>query len=600
MLLTIRAVRDRAEPIREGGVLVLTAEVKWAVEADEGRLDRIASALPSGVVERVAASVLTLHFVNAVGRFDVPYLGCVEVRSGKWTGAHFHAMLGEITRSVAALPFAAGEGPKLAYDRTMAEDESVLYHTFLYLAHILGEEAPRDERLAPALRWVVAHPHRRFERETECVPLERTSRVEARAIERMLGGGTTFSRTCVAVGSPISRALGGYLPNEVEQGRLVSTLDVPENRFVAAFLAQIEAIVERVREAAAARASQNSAHASFRARVESEAVAIERALAPISRHPMWQAVSRMDRFPAESTVLQRGRGYRDVLRHFTRLRMSTRLPMDPETVRRMIEIKDIAELYELWSFFRVLEAVEAVLGPPAVATRPARNDFTVHLPYDLEVRWSNGVSLSYNRRFRRSAGAARLRSFSVPLRPDIALWVPEEGASSARQGTFHLFDAKFRVRRVADAGIEDGVAAANGNVGEGPSADVGEARVAPGSEGESPASAVVEERERRGDFIRGDLYKMHTYRDAIRAARSVWILYPGGDFRFYAEDPSRSVLRSVTDVEAASHAEWSAGVGAIPLRPSTGGGDPSGKAVARGYDEALLGSVIGRCTRTLA
>jgi predicted component of viral defense system (DUF524 family) len=40
--------------------------------------------------------------------------------------------------------------------------------------------------------------------------------------------------------------------------------------------------------------------------------------------------------------------------------------------------------------------------------------------------------------------------------------------------------------------------------------------------------------ERRGIFKRGDIYKMHTYRDALPAARSVWILYPGTETRFYA------------------------------------------------------------------
>ena len=39
--------------------------------------------------------------------------------------------------------------------------------------------------------------------------------------------------------------------------------------------------------------------------------------------------------------------------------------------------------------------------------------------------------------------------------------------------------------------------------------------------------------ERSGTFKCGDIYKMHAYRDAIPDARSVWILYPGGEFRFF-------------------------------------------------------------------
>lgn len=53
---------------------------------------------------------------------------------------------------------------------------------------------------------------------------------------------------------------------------------------------------------------------------------------------------------------------------------------------------------------------------------------------------------------------------------------------------------------------------------------------------------------------------MHTYRDAIPRARSVWILYPSTEFRLFtpqgpASDSPESVLQ---DHE---------GVGAIPLTP---------------------------------
>ena len=63
---------------------------------------------------------------------------------------------------------------------------------------------------------------------------------------------------------------------------------------------------------------------------------------------------------------------------------------------------------------------------------------------------------------------------------------------------------------------------------------------------------------------------MHAYRDAIPDARSVWILYPGADFRFFGKPGS--------SVQSGSHAsapdglpEELQGVGAIPLGPVVGG-----------------------------
>jgi hypothetical protein len=67
--------------------------------------------------------------------------------------------------------------------------------------------------------------------------------------------------------------------------------------------------------------------------------------------------------------------------------------------------------------------------------------------------------------------------------------------------------------------------------------------------------------ERRGIFKQADLYKMHTYRDAL-GVPSVWILYPGDDFRFY------EARRDGVDVKLPSGLRHPIdGVGAIPVKP---------------------------------
>ncbi len=97
----------------------------------------------------------------------------------------------------------------------------------------------------------------------------------------------------------------------------------------------------------------------------------------------------------------------------------------------------------------------------------------------------------------------------------------------------HLFDAKFKVDRL------DVVMSVN-------------------RDDEDVRDAADE---RRGTFKRGDLYKMHTYRDAIPCARSVWILYPGTDTRFFND------LEKQTISSAESLPSIVQGVGAIPFLP---------------------------------
>ncbi len=54
--------------------------------------------------------------------------------------------------------------------------------------------------------------------------------------------------------------------------------------------------------------------------------------------------------------------------------------------------------------------------------------------------------------------------------------------------------------------------------------------------------------ERAGVFKRADVYKMHTYRDAIAGAQSAWVMYPGTVFQRFDADEKGAV-------------------GAIPVKP---------------------------------
>ena len=130
------------------------------------------------------------------------------------------------------------------------------------------------------------------------------------------------------------------------------------------------------------------------------------------------------------------------------------------------------------------------------------------------------------------------------------------GAAASRYRAFdprrakrrlHLFDAKFRVHGLADVGLA-------GSDKDGDDEKAGE---------------------RAGTFKRGDIYKMHAYRDAIPDARSVWILYPGGEFRFFGVPGSRgqSGSQAVSSLEGLP--DELEGVGAIPLGPVVGD-KPSG------------------------
>ena len=163
------------------------------------------------------------------------------------------------------------------------------------------------------------------------------------------------------------------------------------------------------------------------------------------------------------------------------------------------------------------------------------------------------MCLAYSQRFSKSRRRPR-HSYSVPLIPDIALRV----ADGPNAG-LHLFDAKFRVRALADVGF-----AADDKDGSDEKA-----------------------RERAGSFKLADIYKMHAYRDAISDARSVWILYPGGDFRLFRCRVAAVRLASGAVSSAEGLPEGWRGVGAIPVAPVVGGEQDQGQEMAAPSDGGL-------------
>jgi hypothetical protein len=496
--VALRAARAAPETnLLAGGAdqLQLEAEETWVFEGPVASIDVLHRAL-EGWCERTAGTVLRVRFGNTVGVFRLPGLPTLLVASGKWGDREFDRMLEDLVRVAATLPFSAGAAGPLPYDRT-AIAADVLYNAFIYLRHILSPSAPEEARIAPALEAVVRHPHRRFRARDQRVALDQVRRVDAKTCIDLVSG-RDLVRIVAGTGGALGNSLRDHLPQRVTERRVESELDCPENRFVLAFLRQAEAIVDAIR-----RAIQAEPHGRFRVRVLSDCDELERRLRPFLRRELWEGVGQMMQVPTGSTVLQGRRGYREVFRHFVRLRLAaTCLPIDRQLARDLLESKDIARLYELWTYFTVVDAVRAVLGEPSRAVRVEATAFGANVRQGFVVEWATlGVRVAYNQTFTRAGRG----SYSLPLRPDVTI--------TLANGDVHILDAKFKVRW-SDVDLE-----------------------------EEDATASV------GAFSRDDLNKMHAYRDAIRNARSAWVMYPGTLFREFEEG------------------EGVSGVGVVPVSP---------------------------------
>lgn len=498
MKLSLRTRHSNQEPDFRNGRLVLQAEKEWLLEGPESVVSQVLDAFPEHT-ESLTSKLVLLAFRGAVGRYTLPGVGEVELVSGKWKEHHFDHMLRELTDIAAALPFAHRIGSGLPFERTDAE-RPIPYHAFVYLRFILSDSVPEEERLDKAVERIFANPHRRLVPVERLTPLGSARAVGPRGLLRAMQTPWEWRQAASGLGGGVAAALGGYLPENLLEERRWHTVDTVENRFVLSALELAESIVEQTARDA------RSWRPGLQTQVLRECERVHRVLCRLRTHTMWREVGRLHHFPSASTVLQRQRGYREVLRHHIRLRLSSKIPLDTPAAKKLLEVKDLPTLYELWVFFAIVQAVERRLGRPVSADAPDRSKGQLIAPHGLAVRWADGTQLLYNARYAR--GTSR-PSVSVPLRPDVSLFV----ASGPNRG-LHLFDAKFRL----------------------------ESDAAPDGEDSDDTT-----------FNRDDLYKMHTYRDAIPQARSVWIVYPGSEERFFSVRPDADGIFD--------------GVGALPARP---------------------------------
>ncbi len=496
---SIRSLRGDQEAERTGTGIRLTAEREWVLNADPSVIEAVGASLPDRAV-RVSPGTILLRFVNQVGRVDLPYLGRVEVVSWKWGEDSYERMLADLVKVASNLPFSAGDQPALGLALAKTSSHRVQYQAFVYLRHVLSTHASREDRLLPSLEMVILDPHRRWSREVRHVPLEAMTRVDAESVAAL----ATAPLVRLSAGEPrrgralagLAGKLKGHLPTAVLETRVRSDVDTPENRFVRRFLDECLMI------AGAAERVGTERGGAFGERLASDARNCAGQLERVRRAQLWTSVGELTHLPLSSTVLRSRRGYREILAHWVRLHRTAGLPLDEAEAITLLESKDIALLYELWCYFQVVVVVQSLLGRPRRASGPTTTPTELAVEHEFTVEW-DGLSVSYNGRFLRSALRGSRRAYSTPLRPDIVL-------EDHRNQQVHFMDAKFRVEphgRGTDAG--------------------------------------------HLSFKAADLHKMHAYRDAVPAAVSAWVLYPGDDYRWYPAPPDAGP----------------GGVGVIPVRP---------------------------------
>ncbi|MBN1921824.1 MAG: DUF2357 domain-containing protein [Anaerolineae bacterium] len=458
----------------------------------------------------VVGTWYNLRFENQVGLASVqPYAAGKALSSQLWLlvcsrkfptpeahSAFFHNLLEDLFERALQLPFVVSS--------TTAQNvtETLRPPTPLFTLHFLCQYGPR---LSAALNTIQAFPHRLLTDTILQVPIAEVAYVDDNTLTDILHNPDRWQRTQAQV--LVANQMQGYAPSMVEQRCAEESFDNPENRFVKHFLHQILLAAEQL------------PMQSWWSRVSRERQQLVRQVSTIVRqvlaHPMFVEVGQMHQLPFSSQVLLRSAGYRDLLDLWQRFQQARR-PLFA-ALQQAIEVRDIATLYEIWTYFALVDKIAKGLqlkAPPVIEL-----EFTTEqgLVEGAVANFGNGRTLVYNRKFRRPL------SYSVPLRPDFTLmWGKQPEV---------VFDAKFRLEQLPHDGEES-----------------------------SPVATAE----------RTDLYKMHTYRDAL-GVRAAVVLYPGTETLFYHCDSRKCESLSLVEIVT----QPVSGIGALPLSPKIAGETPA-------------------------
>ncbi|OIT16265.1 hypothetical protein BL243_12320 [Ralstonia solanacearum] len=501
------------EPVEAGTSVVFEERVRYALSFPGGCSAGVAQRLQELGGSLVSGDVGLLTFGNFVGRAELAG-ATIEVTSTKIGSGGVSRVLEEVSGLASSLVFGWRSATHFEAAGNEGAFSPVPYHQLQFLRRAMID-AKVGERLQDWLAAIERNPTRKFEPERPVVSPERVRRLDHRAVQSI------FSRvdrlSVVPANAPIAsnqlaRALTFGDPTRCHfpvaiaapRGRL--SFDTPENAFVKHVIGECLALVYRF-------VDHPKLHASLRADCRRMLDFLERG----ASMPFLEETSRMTSFRAPSQALAKADGYREMFAFWNALASHVSLPRTVAQTTRLLEGRDMATLYEYWVFLKVLEAASTVSGlkpsgPPTVR----RDELGESLAIGLSAGMGRSIIVRYNASFTRSSGTA----YSTPLRPDVILEIG---------GERHAFDAKYRLERleVDEDDEDDGTAT----------------------------------------YKRADLYKMHTYRDAIADLRTAFVVYPGSEFVFFERGGAKRTAPSGFDVVD--------GVGALPLRPADA--DPADK-----------------------
>lgn len=187
--------------------------------------------------------------------------------------------------------------------------------------------------------------------------------------------------------------------------------------------------------------------------------AIEKQMEMIAINPFFKTIDEFRGLKQESLVLQKATGYSSIYKSWVMLNSGLKLF---DGIQK-IELKNIAELYQIWCFLEIKNVLQNLLGkenPDEIDLAEIKvDDFVFKIERGVKSRVSfiqnNGEQIELFHDFSYDTKSSQdVKSFTVNQRPDIVLRITKNDLKENYVLTY-LYDAKYRLASDEREGAPD-------------------------------------------------------------------------------------------------------------------------------------------------
>jgi predicted component of viral defense system (DUF524 family) len=385
------------------------------------------------------------------------------------------------------------------------ECSNTLYEDFMYLEYIFHEE-----NLINDLEFINRHIHKTIERKIEFINSNFTKKI----LPNNLSSITNNPQYLEKVPTDNFKYLNGFYPEKIQQHMNFETVDNNENRFLKYFLENLDILVNNM--------LKDISNSYIEDQLNYFKDTIQYYLSQ-----NWLREVKTLRFVAfNSQVLQKKEGYRNILRYFINLNLSFKLEWNEVTSKIKGNEKKLSELYEYWCYIKLLKVLNEIIGESIDVSQIFNINekrWSINLKKNLSktFKFKNiKIRLFYNKTFSNHDNINnKFKSYSLNLKPDYSLLLENND-----KYFFIHFDAKYKAKNEVTVNFPD-----LKNLTE----YYDEITTETNENLENQNDFAEKQNEHSKNFKNEDIYKMHTYKDAILSSEGAYILYPGDKFEIF-------------------------------------------------------------------